>query len=109
MGFFVTGNRTSPVYYTFTQNGNLFRWNGASWGSPILTGLAFDASNNGVYGPVFVNPYDRNVLYALTPGAVMRSTNGGDKFDADNALTTLVTANGLLGTTSLAHMAFNYE
>lgn len=108
IGFFVSGNRASPVFYTFTQNGDLLRWNGIGWGNPILSGLAFDPGNNGVYGPVFVNPYDRNVLYALTPNAVVRSVDGGGSFAADAALTALVTSLGR-PTTSLAHMAFNYE
>jgi hypothetical protein len=109
MGIFVTGDRSSPVYYTFTQGGQLFRWNGASWGNPILTGLAFNGATNGVYGSAFANPYDRTVLYAITGNAIMLSTNGGSSFAPENALTALVTANGKLPTTSLSHMAFHYE
>jgi hypothetical protein len=109
MGFFVSGTRTAPIYYTFTAGGQLFRWNGANWGNAILTGLVFDVATNGTYGSVFVNPYDQQVVYAITANAIMRSINGGSNFAAENALTLLVTASGKLPTTSLSHMAFHYE
>jgi hypothetical protein len=46
------------------------------------------------YGPAFVNPYDPNVLYALTSSGIKVSVGGGISFQNELVLTALVTGSG---------------
>jgi len=108
MGMFVAGSRTSPVYYAFTGGNQLFLWNGANW-NLVLDGLAFNPTTNGIYGPVFPNPYDRKIIYAIRTDEIVVSTNGAASFARDVALTGLVRGINNGPATALTHMAFDYE
>ena len=50
----------------------------------------------GVNGPVFVNPYDANNIYAVIVRGVEVSNDGGQSFQADKELTSLVTRFGIV-------------
>lgn len=108
MGVFVAGSRTAPVYYTFTGERILYRWTGIRWNA-VLSSLAFDPATNWVWGPVFPNPYDRNIVYAISTDEIVVSSNGTVTFLRDVELTRLVRGINNGPTTALTHMAFDYE
>jgi len=101
-GFYVTGSRSAPRYYAFTQFGELFRRDGNNW-----TSVAKSLVSSPQFGPAFVNPYDQNMLYALAQNTVLLSTNGGNTFNPDPALTALAAGVGKLPMSTIAEIAFN--
>jgi hypothetical protein len=99
-GFAVSGDRNQPSYYAFTAN-VLFAERNGSW-TPILS----DLMSSQVLGPVFPNPYDSGVIYALTSNkGVQVSVDAGSTFDADTQLNTLI--GGDAGTVN--QISFNYD
>jgi hypothetical protein len=106
VGFYVNGSRAAPQYLAFTQSGELFRRDQNNWTS-IAKGLVSSSNSIAGFGPAFVNPYDRSIVYALGQNAVLRSTQGGDNFITDGGLTALVAGPNNLPMSTLAHMAFN--
>src|SRR6266496_1394460 len=103
LGFYVTGNRTTPIYYSFTQN-TLSRLDGNQW-----TLMATNLVNSPQFGPAFVNPWDQKVLYVLTSNGVQVSTDGGGTFTKDAALTSLVAGTENLPMSTVSQIAFNYD
>jgi hypothetical protein len=103
-GFYVTGGRTTPIYYSFTGAGELLKFSGGKW-SPVTSGLISSAQ----FGPAFVNPFDSQVIFAITPASIIWSNNGGTNFNPDSALSELVTGDKNLSMNSLAQIAFNFD
>jgi len=102
IGFYVSGSRSAPRYYAFTQSGELLRRDGNNW----LT-IAKNLTSTQQFGPAFVNPYDQNVLYALTENTVLLSTNGGTTFNPEPTLSALVSGSSNLPMSTVAQIAFN--
>jgi len=102
-GFCVTGSRAAPLYYSFTSTA-LFRRDGNTW-----TTIANDVVASSAFGPAYVNPYDRNVLYIITPGGIQVSTDSGNSFSPETRLTTLVSGGQNLPMTTLVQIAFSYD
>jgi hypothetical protein len=106
----VSGGHASPVYFVAATaaDGTISLFKrvqppGSSnpvW-QPILTQLI--AADDAAYGPVFVNPYDPNVIFALASdkdhpsGVVFVSLDGGSTFRTDEVLTALLTNSGRYG------------
>jgi hypothetical protein len=100
-GFLVAGGHSHPQLYVLTNVSgtiDLWRWDGnlqASWkkldisGNGGPSGLLFGS----LKGPVFVNPYRPERLYALTASGVRYSTTSGDTWNDEVALTNAITAN----------------
>jgi hypothetical protein len=100
VGFAVSGDRVTPVYYVF-DSGTLYAERNGKW-SPVLTNLA----STQTFGPVFPNPYDSRIVYALTSNqGVVVSSNAGSNFAPDANL------NALAGPdiANLNQIAFNYD
>jgi hypothetical protein len=103
----VAGGHATPVYYLAAADANgtvsLYKRirqsssNNLTW-QPILTQLLF--AGGAAYGPVFVNPYDPNLIFAAAVdnnhpnGAIFVSRDGGSSFQADEVLTALLTNSG---------------
>ncbi|GAC1350082.1 MAG: hypothetical protein NVSMB27_29230 [Ktedonobacteraceae bacterium] len=103
LGFYVTGNRTKPIYYSFTQN-TLSSFDGSQW-NLVATNLVSSAT----FGPAFINPWDKNVLYILTNNGIQVSTNGGMNFTPEATLTSLVAGAGKFPMSTVSQIAFNYD
>jgi hypothetical protein len=107
-GFYVTGSRAAPVYYSFTSS-TLSRLDGTNW-TTVATGLTASLAVGPVsFGPAFVNPYDSNTLYVITPQSIKASVDGGKSFNAEAQLTALVAGSQNLPTPTLAQIGFNYD
>lgn len=107
-GFYVTGTPASPIYYAFSSDvGGLIlsKWNGSAWQRLPVTGLMSSFE----FGPAFVNPYDKNVLYVITSSGIQLSTNGGNSFTLEQQLTTLIKGTKGLPMSQLAQIAFKYD
>jgi hypothetical protein len=102
-GFYVTGSRAKPIYYSFTTT-VLSRRDGNNW-----TPIANNVVGSLAFGPAFVNPYDSNVLYIITPGGIQVSVNGGNNFSPEPQLTALVAGSQNFPMDTLAQIAFNYD
>ena len=103
-GFYVTGGRAAPIYFCFTSAGDLLQFSGAKWNS-VTSGLISSAE----FGPAFVNPFDSQVIFAITSAAITWSNNGGTSFNPDHALSELVAGGKTLPMNSMAQMAFNFD
>lgn len=99
-GFLVAGGHNKATLYALAGNPlALFRWDGKVHGSwtqlpiqgPGQPSLLLAGSPK---GPVFVNPYRASELYALTATGVRSSTDSGDHWTAETALTAALTGNG---------------
>jgi len=100
IGFAVSGDRGNPVYYAFDGT-TLFAERDGDW-----TSIASNLISSQTFGPVFPNPYDRDVVYVLTTDkGVQVSTQAGDNFQPDAQLNTLLT----LGAGDVNQIAFNYD
>jgi hypothetical protein len=113
-----SGGHKSTVYFVTTEDpqGTITLYKrspsagGLKW-QPILTQIVQSAA--APYGPVFVNPYDSNMIFAVATdrshqeGAVFLSLDGGATFAADEVLTALLTGSGRyrLGVTDIISLA----
>jgi hypothetical protein len=102
-GFYVTGSRSAPVYYTFTATA-LLRLDAGTW-TTVATGVVAGAG----FGPAFLNPFDSRVLYVITAGGIQVSNDGGHSFQPEPQLTALVAGGRNLPMSSLVQVAFNYS
>ncbi len=114
-GFLVAGGHSHPQLYALTNiNGaiDLWRWDGnlkAGWkkldisGNGQPSGLLFGS----LKGPVFVNPYRPERLYALTVSGVRSSTNSGDNWQDEVGLTNAITGSGVYPLTGSFSPNFN--
>lgn len=106
-GFWAAGGHANPVYYLVVNNSLLkgSKQNGSwSWGNALANGLVTKVAQPGfsVYhqqGPVFVNPYNPNIIFTVTsnrnfPNGVISFTTDGINFTPDEALTALATRSG---------------
>jgi hypothetical protein len=99
-GFAVSGDRARPMYYAFTSDA-LFAERKGSW-TQVLSNLVWSRT----LGPVFANPYDAQVVYALTSDkGVQVSTDAGSTFQPDAKLNALV--GGSAGVVN--EISFNYD
>jgi hypothetical protein len=128
-GVYVSGGHDSPIYYAYTEQGGgvLYKRSSpaAGW-QPVLSGLMIGSP----FGPAFVDPYNADRLYVLTPSSVKVSLKGGTSFQDETVLTNLLTGAGkfllpgvffglnglnlpILGRanamSTLSHMAFNRD
>jgi hypothetical protein len=101
-GFWVAGGHTNPVYYLYAQDprtGNLVFYkrnaDGVGW-TALYSGLLPGGWN----GPAFVNPFNANQFYLLTPAGIKVSSNGGANIQDDTVLTALLTGSGKFPITS---------
>jgi hypothetical protein len=100
IGFAVSEDRGTPVYYAFDGT-TLFAERKGAW-----TSIATDLISSQTFGPVFPNPYDRNVVYVLTGNkGVQISDQAGDNFQPDAQLNTLLNLNA----GDVNQIAFNYD
>jgi hypothetical protein len=96
-GFWVSGGHANPVYYVYTVDTNgptLYKQTGPWWQpwQPLsVPGQLLDGAK---YGPAHVNPYNPQHLYVLTQTGVLSSTDGGQSFQSEQLLTSLLTSNG---------------
>lgn len=99
-GFALSGDRAQPIYYVFDAS-TLYAERNGSW-TPVLRNLV----SSQTFGPVFPNPYDARVVYALTSdrGVVVSSTSGST-FNPDTNLNALVGG----GAGEVNQIAFNYD
>ena len=108
-GFWVAGGHANPVYYAYAPLAGsltLFkRKAGNVWNPLPLTGLL----DGGLFGPCFVNPYDANVIYALTASGVQVSRDGGASFSPDAVLTGLISGNGTYPISGRANVASAFQ
>ncbi|MCC6677005.1 MAG: hypothetical protein IT436_07665 [Phycisphaerales bacterium] len=99
------GAHTAPIYYLLAGSAGaprLFRSDGQAQGTawtPVPNQPAHIVDNGLGYrnGPVFVNPYDADMVYVLTTDGIFVSTNATDMlptFDLDGPLSQLVSGNG---------------
>ena len=101
MGFLVAGGHSAPVLYVLAGNPlDLYRWDGklpSSWTKLPINGQGNPSQllPGGPKGPVFVNPYVPSQLYALTAVGIRFSTNSGDTWNDETALTTALTGGGI--------------
>ncbi|MGW4047316.1 WD40/YVTN/BNR-like repeat-containing protein [Streptomyces sp. NPDC004721] len=102
-GFYVTGSRTGPVYYSFTST-TLSRRDGNNW-----TTIASNVSASPAFGPAFVNPYDSKTVYVITPNSIEVSVDGGSTFTPEQQLTALVAGRQGFATSTLAQISFSYD
>ena len=99
-GFAVSGDRTQPVYYVFNGS-TLFAERDGGW-TPVLRNLV----SSQTFGPVFVNPYDSRIAYALTfDQGVVFSSDAGSTFMPDANLNALVGGD----VSKVNQIAFNYD
>jgi hypothetical protein len=115
VGFLVAGGHSHPQLYVLTNlNGtvDLWRWDGnqkAGWkkldisGNGQPSGLVAES----LKGPVFVNPYRPERLYALTAYGVRYSINSGDTWQAEVGLTNAITGSGAYPLTASFSPNFN--
>jgi hypothetical protein len=102
-GFYVTGGRQNPIYYAYTGD-TLYRFSSGSWNA-VAQNLVWSAA----FGPAFVNPYDSNMIFALTNTTIQVSSDGGKTFPTEAQLTSLVRGSSNLPMSSLAQIGFNYD
>jgi len=99
-GFAVSGDRTQPIYYAFDDR-TLYAERSGKW-TPIISNL----ESAPLFGPVFPNPYDANVLYVITSDkGVQVSTDVGASFHPDADLNALVG----MAPGGINQIAFNYD
>lgn len=99
-GFAVSGDRTQPVYYVFDAS-TLYAERNGSW-TPVLQNLV----SSRTFGPVFPNPYDARIIYALTSDqGVVVSLDSGSTFEPDTNLNAFVGSE----TAEINQIAFNYD
>ncbi len=113
-----SGGHKSTAYFITAEDPQgtitLYKRNASAGGliwQPILTQIL--QSGPAPYGPVFVNPYDSSMIFALAndsshpEGAVFLSLNGGSTFAVDKVLTALLTGSGRykLGVTDVLSLA----
>jgi hypothetical protein len=106
VGFLVANGHQKPALFVLagpnTNTLDLYRWDGqqhGTWTKLPINGMGQPSQLlwGGPKGPVFVNPYNANQIYALTAAGVRFTTNGGSKpgdWKEDTALTNAVTGNG---------------
>jgi hypothetical protein len=111
VGFLVANGHQHPALFVLagpdTNTLDLYRWDGnqhGTWTKLPING--FDRYGNvkpsqllwgGPKGPVFVNPYNANQIYALTAVGVRFTTKGGTNprdWRDETALTRAITGNG---------------
>jgi hypothetical protein len=102
-GFYVTGSRAAPIYYSFTAD-TLSRRSGNTW-TPVAANLLASAA----FGPAFVNPYDSNVIYIISANGIQVSTNGGNSFKLEPQLSSLIAGDQNLPMHTLAQISFNFD
>jgi hypothetical protein len=99
-GFAISGDRSKPIYYVFTDTA-LFGEQNGGWiqiASNLISGRAF--------GGVFPNPYDSRVIYILTSDhAVLVSRGDSVAFQPDAELNSLIGNNA----TFINQITFNYD
>jgi hypothetical protein len=99
------GAHTAPIYYLLassTGTPTLYRGDGVVPGTTwvAVPGQPSNIVANGIKyrnGPVFVNPYDADVVYVLTSTGVVVSRNATSTnavFQPDSALSNFLSANG---------------
>ena len=111
IGFWVTSSKTgpgghsAPIYYLLASSGGtpiLYISKGPSQGT-VWAQVSNQPTNIVAQslqyrnGPVFVNPYDADVVYVLTTTGVVFTTNATSAtpmFTTDTVLSSLLTANG---------------
>jgi hypothetical protein len=101
MGFLVAGGHANPVLYVLAGNPlDLYRWDGklpSSWTKLAINGRGQPSQllPGNPKGPVFVNPYVASVLYALTSAGIRYSTDSGNNWSDETALTNALTGGGV--------------
>ena len=99
-GFVVAGGHAAPALYVLAgKPADLYRWDGklpSSWTKLPISGQGNPSQllTGGPKGPVFVNPYIPSVVYALTANGVRYSTDSGNTWKDETALTAAITGNG---------------
>jgi hypothetical protein len=105
--FWAANGHTSTRLYLVSKDaaGGTHLWR-SEGGTPLSTWTELHVRNTptapianlllgrGNNGPVFVNPYNANVIYALTDQGVELSTTSGDAWTNDAQLQSLATENG---------------
>jgi hypothetical protein len=104
----VTGSRAAPIYYSFTST-TLSRLDFSRFFGNFWTTIANNVVGSHAFGPAFVNPYDSNVLYIITPGGIQVSVNGGNNFSPEPQLTAPASGSQGFAMDTLAQIAFNYD
>ena len=99
-GFAVSGDRSNPVYFVFTDTA-LFIERDGSW----IQVLA-DLTPSQTFGPVFANPYDAHVVYALSDQGVQVSTDAGSTFGPAARLNALLAGSSA---SQVNQISFNYD
>jgi hypothetical protein len=106
VGFLVANGHQHPALFVLagpnTNALDLYRWDGklhGTWARLPINGVGQPSQLlwGGPKGPVFVNPYNANQIYALTATGVRYTTSGGNKsgdWRTDTALTNAITGNG---------------
>jgi hypothetical protein len=107
-GFWVASGHVNPVYYAYAPlAGSLTLFKRAAgnvWNALPIAGL----SDGSLHGPCFVNPYDANVIYALTPSGVMVSKDGGATIAIDAELTGLISGGGRFPISGAVDVSFPF-
>ena len=97
-GFAVTGKRNPPIYFAFDSS-TLFAEQNGAW-TPVLKNLL----SSQTFGPVFPNPYDSSVLFALTSDkGIQVMTATGGTFAPEAGLNALIIAS------DVNQIAFSYD
>jgi hypothetical protein len=103
VGFLVAnGHKNSALFVLAGPDINhidLYRWDGnlhGTWTKLPVNGQGQPSQllMGGMKGPVFVNPYKADDIYALTATGIRHSTDRGTSWSAETALTSAVTGNG---------------
>lgn len=99
-GFALSGDRTHPIYYAFDAS-TLYAERNGSW-----TAVLQNLMSSQTFGPVFPNPYDARVVYALTSDqGVVVSSDSGSTFKPDTSLNALIGSEARI----VNQIAFNYD
>lgn len=102
-GFLMANGHEHPALFVLagptTEALDLYRWDGqqhGTWTKLPINGVGQPSHLlwGGPKGPVFVNPYNANQIYALTATGVRVSTDGGNMWSNEVALTNAITGNG---------------
>jgi hypothetical protein len=100
VGFMVAGGHLTPTLYVLAGSPmELYRWDGkvhGNWTKLPVQGVGNDSQllPGSFKGPVFVDPYAPAQLYALTAVGVRHSTDSGNTWTTETALTNALTGNG---------------
>ncbi|HJQ67763.1 MAG TPA: hypothetical protein VKA70_02255 [Blastocatellia bacterium] len=98
-----SGGHTDPVYYVYAEDsagisGKLFRRQGAAlpWQdiTPTDPLIPYSGFGTALFGPAFINPYDRNHLLVATVAGIKVSRDGGNSYQDDPVITALITGSG---------------